>query len=145
MNTWLQGMCRWTGRIVFLCGAIVCLIALAIMFQVWRLTLGFGEYPYRILWFIPVLFLGTWAAYWQLGTFEIGGVGASPVIHGRASWDEALYYCFTSFTALGYGGWSPVPVGWAKWVGAIQPFFGVFFALILSISVARLFTRSIRD
>ncbi len=132
-------------RVCILVARIAYLIALSVLFQVWRLTLGFGEYPYRILWFIPVLFLGTWAAYWQLGTFEIESAGASQVMQGRASWDEALYYCFTSFTALGYGGWSPVPVGWAKWVGAIQPFFGVFFALILSISVARLFTRSIRD
>lgn len=102
--------------------------------QCWRLVLGFGEYPYRILWFAPVLFVGTWIAYWHLGTFE--GVG-------RASWHDALYYCFASFTALGYGQWSPTPTGWAKWVGAVQPFFGIFFALMLSVSVSRLFARAV--
>ena len=141
----LGGICRWTGRIALLSARIVYLAGLVTAFQVWRFGLGFGEYPYRVLWFIPVFFLATWAAYWQLGTFEVAATDASAAVRGRASWDEALYYCFASFTALGYGGWSPVPVGWAKWAGAIQPFFGVFFALILSISVARLFTKSIRD
>lgn len=112
--------------------------------QAWRLGLGFGEYPYRILWFAPVLFTATWLAYWQLGTFETEASNATTTF-GRASWDEALYYCFASFTALGYGQWSPVPVGWVKWAGAVQPFFGIFFALMLSISVARLFARSFGD
>lgn len=119
-------------------------IAFAFLFHTWRLCVGFGEYPSRILFVIPILFIVTWMAYWQLGTFILETTDGSHST-GRPLWDDALYYSLISFTALGYGGWSPEPAGWAKWVGAVQPFIGIFTAVIFSISVARLFQKSKRD
>lgn len=100
--------------------------------------MAYGEEPGRVLVIIVVIFVATWLSYWQFGSFitESGS---------EKSLKTALYYNLVSFTALGYGNWAPEPTGWAKWVGAVQPFIGIFSAVILSIWAARLFDRRNRN
>ena len=110
----------------------------------WKLLLAYGEDPGRVLVIIAAIFVATWLLYWQFGYFVLESDGDN-LPTGRPALTTALYYNLVSFTALGYGSWAPEPTGWAKWVGAVQPFIGIFSAVILSIWAARLFRRRNRN
>ena len=107
---------------------------------VWRWWLGYGESPFRVLFAIALILAVTWLLYWQAGTFLLE---TSEGDHraGRPSWQDALYYSLISFSALGYGSWAPQPLGWARWVGAVQPFFGIISAVALSINLTQRVSR----
>ena len=107
---------------------------------IWRWWLGYGERPWRVLAVIILVLTGTWLAYWLLGDFVLN-VAADPPATGHQRWHDALYYSLISFSALGYGGWAPEPTGWAKWIGAIQPFFGIVSAVALSITITQRLRR----
>lgn len=118
--------------------------ASAIFWFAWKLLLAYGEAPGRVLIIIAAVFVATWLLYWQVGCFALESDGENlQTCHTEL--ETALYYSLVSFTALGYGSWAPEPTGWAKWVGAVQPFIGIFSAVILSIWAARLFRRRNRN
>lgn len=100
----------------------------------WRWWLGYGERPFRVLSVIGLILVVTWLLYWQVGTFVLDSSAIGPQT-GRPTSQDALYYSLVSFSALGYGGWAPQPTGWVKWVGAVQPFFGIISAVALSINL----------
>ena len=110
----------------------------------WKLLLAYGEEPGRILIVIAAVFVAIWLLYWQFGYFVLESDGENSQI-GHPALKTALYYSLVSFTALGYGSWAPEPTGWAKWVGTVQPFIGIFSAVILSIWATRLFRRHNRN
>ena len=107
---------------------------------VWRWWLGYGERPERVVLTATVALVGTWLGYWQLGMFVIDSGPESTSI-GQLPWDSALYFSLVSFSALGYGSWAPEPVGWAKWVGAVQPIVGITSVVALSISLTQRVNR----
>lgn len=98
--------------------------------------LGYGERPLRVLTVVGLILVVTWLLYWFAGTFVLDAPRYS-YITGRPSYQEALYYSLISFSALGYGSWALEPTGWARWVGAVQPFFGIVSAVALSISITQ--------
>jgi hypothetical protein len=106
---------------------------------VWRWWLGYGERPSRVLVIVALILGSTWILYWQVGTFVLDP-GAKPPITGQATWQDALYYSVVSLAALGYGGWVAEPVGWARWVGALEAFVGIISAVALSITLTQRIT-----
>ena len=107
---------------------------------VWRWWLGYGERPFRVLSVVALILVLTWLLYWQVGTFVLDSPEGIPRT-GHATWEDALYYSLVSFSALGYGNWAPQPTGWAQWVGAVQPFFGIISAVALSINLTQRISR----
>ena len=103
---------------------------------IWKRWLGYGERPFYVLAVIGLILLITWLLYWQVGTFVLDSLN-DPVKTGHPSYQDALYYSLISFSALGYGSWALEPTGWAKWVGAVQPFFGIISAVALSINLTQ--------
>lgn len=103
---------------------------------IWRRWLGYGERPFNVLAVIGLILVITWLLYWQVGTFKLDPVN-DPLEIGQPSYQDALYYSLVSFSALGYGSWALEPTGWAKWVGAVQPFFGIISAVALSINLTQ--------
>ena len=103
---------------------------------VWKWWLGYGERPLRVLTVIGLILVATWLLYWLAGTFVLDAPRHS-YITGCPSYQDALYYSLISFSALGYGSWAIEPTGWAKWVGAVQPFFGIISAVALSINLTQ--------
>ncbi len=94
-----------------------------------RAFFGYGEKWWNILlWMIAVIF-GFAAAYYFRGSFS------------SSSFLDTLYYSAASFTALGYGNWAPEPTGWAKYVGAIEAFMGVFMMALILVTFVRKWTR----
>ena len=85
---------------------------------------------------MALFLVGTWLSYWLLGTFVVDPT-VDPPKTGHASWNNALYYSLVSFSALGYGDWSPEPTSWVKWVGACQPFVGIISPVALSITLTQ--------
>ena len=102
--------------------------------------MGYGERAERVLGVVVLILIVTSVLYWQFGTFDLD---PKPVVveSGSPSWDDALYYSLISFTALGYGSWAPEPLGWAKWLGAVQPFIGIISAVALSINLTQRVSR----
>lgn len=105
-----------------------------------RLWLGHGERPGRVLLVAILVLVVTWLLYWQVGTFVLDPQAAPPIV-GRPSLHNALYYSLASFASLGYGGWVATPLGWARWVGAMQSFVGIFSAVFVSVTVGQRITR----
>ena len=106
----------------------------------WEWWFGYGEQPFRVFIVVLVVLISTWLAYWQFGNFVLDDGIKAPAV-GQPTWRDALYYSLASFSALGYGSWVLQPTGWAKWLGAVQPFVGIISAVALSISIARRITR----
>jgi hypothetical protein len=104
----------------------------------WEWWLGYGERPIRVLVLALLILVTTWILYWQLGTFVLDSGGGNA---GQPTWQNALYYSLISFTALGYGGWVPQPVGWAQWVGVAESFLGIFSVVFFSIALTLRITR----
>jgi hypothetical protein len=100
------------------------------------LWLGHGEHPGRVLLVAVLVLAVTWLLYWQLGTCVL-----DPDKVGRPTWRNALYYSLVSFGSLGYGGWVATPLGWARWVGAMESFLGIFSAVLFSVTLAQRITR----
>lgn len=107
---------------------------------VWRGWLGYGERYFNVLATVAVILVLTWLLYWQAGIFVLDQSVSPPQI-GRPPWQDALYYSLVSFSALGYGSWSPQPTGWSQWVGAVQPFFGIISVVALSINLTQRMRR----
>lgn len=107
---------------------------------VWRWWLGYGERPFRVLLVVAVILMSTWLLYWQVGTFVLE-LGLESPATGQPTWQDALYYSVVSLAALGYGGWVSEPVGWARWVGAAEAFFGIISVVALSITLTQRVTR----
>jgi len=80
----------------------------------------------------------TWLLYWQVGTFVLD---PERLTVGHPSWRNALYYSLASFASLGYGGWVATPLGWARWVGAMESFLGIFSAVFFSVTLGQRITR----
>ena len=93
-----------------------------------------------MIFIVAVFLVGTWLSYWKLGTF-VNECGTRSTSIGQLTWDSALYFSLVSFSALGYGSWVPEPVGWAKWVGAVQPIVGITSVVALSVSVTQRISR----
>jgi len=128
-----------TARFLFLA---IPLVSYNLVMQelVWRWWLGYGERPFRVLSVVALILVLTWLLYWQVGTFVLDSPEGIPRT-GHATWEDALYYSLVSFSALGYGNWAPQPTGWAQWVGAVQPFFGIISAVALSINLTQRISR----
>ena len=107
---------------------------------IFRFGLGYGERPGRVLLLLTAILVVPWLTYWQGGAFVLD-VRCPSVQTGHPSWSDALYYSLVSLSALGYGSWAPQPVGWARWVGAVQPILGIIGAVALSISIAQRIRR----
>lgn len=90
---------------------------------------GYGERPSRVVTSAVLVVSGLATAYYLWGSFS-----------SSSFWDT-LYYSAVSFTALGYGNWSPQPTGWAKGAGAAEAFAGVFMIALFLITFTRKMTR----
>lgn len=86
---------------------------------------GYGEKPFRVVASAVVVVFGMAAIY-----------SASAL-----TFLDSLYYSAASFTALGYGLWTPTPEGWVKALGAIEAFIGVFLIALFLITFVRKMTR----
>ena len=97
--------------------------------NVFRLLYGYGERPWRVVASALGVVFGLALVHWLFGTVAGGG------------WD-ALYYSAVSFTALGYGQWSPEPQGWAgRFLGSGESFMGVFMMALFLVTFTRKMTR----
>lgn len=105
-----------------------------------RRYLGYGERPVRVLFIAILVFSASAVAYWLAGSFVVDP-NVSPPITGRPEIQDAIYYSLVSFVALGYGSWTPQPVNWAQWAGAIESVLGVFSVVFFSITFAQRITR----
>lgn len=112
----------------------------SLLWLAYKWWFGYGEQPARLLIIFTIVFVVIWMLYWQFGSFASSPEG-EVLRFGRTTLKEALYYSLVSFTALGYGGWVTEPTGWAKWVGAVQPFFGIITAVVLSLSISQVLRR----
>jgi len=121
-------------------GIPIFLYGLVFQELIWRWWLGYGEKPGRVLIVVFLILVVTSVLYWQFGIFLLDSPHG-PQQTGHPSWQNALYYSLVSFSALGYGNWAPQPVEWAKWVGAVQPFFGIISAVALSINLTQRISR----
>ena len=90
---------------------------------------GYGEKPERVVIWATTIIFGLAAAYFFWGTFN------------SSSFLDSLYYSAASFTALGYGSWAPQPTGWAKAMGAVEAFIGVFSMALFLVTFTRKMTR----
>ena len=90
---------------------------------------GYGEKPERVVVSALVIIFGLAIAYHLFGSFNT-----------FSFWDK-LYYSAISFTAVGYGNWAPQPTGWAKGMGAIEAFIGVFMMALFLVTFTRKMTR----
>jgi hypothetical protein len=82
----------------------------------------------------------TWLLYWQVGTFVLDPEVTPPIV-GSPSLPNALYYSLASFASLGYGGWVSAPLGWARWVGAMESILGIFSAVFFSVTLGQRIAR----
>ena len=94
-----------------------------------RLLCGYGERPERVGVSAAVVIFGLALAYFLLGSFI------------SSSFLDTLYYSVVSFVALGYGSWAPQPIGWAKYMGAIEAVLGVFMMALFLVTFTRKMTR----
>ena len=104
------------------------------------LWLSHGERPDGVRLVAIVVPAVTLLLYGEAGTFVLDP-DTVPSAVGRPTWRNALYYSLASFASLGYGGWVPTLLGWARWVGAVEAFFGIIWAVALSISLTQRITR----
>jgi len=93
------------------------------------LICGYGERPLRVIGWAATVVFGLAAVYYFWGSFS-----------SSSFWDT-LYYSAASFTALGYGQWAPQPTGWAKIMGAVEAFIGVFTMALFLITFVRKLAR----
>jgi len=57
---------------------------------------------------------------------------------------KSLYFSAISFTALGYGAWvliNGIDLGWPKYIGGVEAFFGVFLLALFLTTFTRRWTR----
>jgi hypothetical protein len=101
-----------------------------IISKLFSLLCGYGEKPERVGISATVIILGLALVYYLLGSF-----GSS------ISFLNSLYYSAVSFVALGYGTWVIEPVGWAKYVGALEAGIGVFMMALFLVTFTRKMTR----
>lgn len=94
-----------------------------------RLLCGYGEQWWKVVIWAASVVVGLAAIYYFWGSFS-----------SSSFWDT-LYYSAASFTALGYGQWAPQPIGWAKYMGAIEAFIGVFSMALFLVTFTRKMTR----
>jgi hypothetical protein len=106
---------------------------------VW-LWLGHGVRPGRVLLVAILVLAGTSLLYWQVGTFVLDPDMAPPIV-GHPSLRNAFYHSLASFASLGYGGWVATPLGWVRWVGAMESFVGVFSAVAFSVTLGQRINR----
>lgn len=102
--------------------------------------LGYGERPFQVLAVLAGVVGVTTVLYWPFGTFVLNPDMSPPTI-GHPPWSHALYFSLASVSALGYGSWMPEPLGWARWLGAVEPFFGIISAVALSITLTQRIAR----
>lgn len=141
--------CRPLGRFLGFLGGVAAatgtalgggLYFLFVQRLVVRLWLGHGERPGRVLLVAILALVATWLLYWQVGTFVLDSDAVPPTV-GGPSWRNALYYSLVSFASLGYGSWAPTPLGWARWVGALESVLGIFSAVFVSVTIGQRITR----
>lgn len=90
---------------------------------------GYGEKPERVAISAAVIIFGLATAYYFGGTFN------------SSSFLSSLYYSVVSFVALGYGNWVTEPIGWAKYMGAVEAATGVFMMALFLVTFTRKMTR----
>ena len=90
---------------------------------------GYGEKPERVVISAAVVIFGLAVAYYFWGAFS------------ASSFLDKLYYSVVSFVALGYGNWAPQPIGWAKYMGAVEAVIGVFMMALFLVTFIRKMTR----
>lgn len=93
------------------------------------LLCGYGESPWQVFASAAAVVLGLGLVYFAIGTLEPG------------TFLNSLYYSAISFTALGYGKWTPEPIGWVKGLGAFEAFVGVFMMALFLITFTRKMMR----
>ncbi len=94
-----------------------------------RFLYGYGERPERVIGWAAAVVFGLALVYLLPGVLTGGLL-------------SALYYSAVSFTALGYGDWSPEPQGWAgRFLGAGESFMGVFMIALFLVTFTRKMTR----
>ncbi len=96
---------------------------------IYWLLCGYGEKTFRVAVSAAIIILGLAVAYYFWGSFN------------TSSFWDTLYYSAVSFTALGYGKWAPQPTGWAKGMGAVEAFIGVFTIALFLVTFVRKMTR----
>jgi drug/metabolite transporter (DMT)-like permease len=93
-----------------------------------------------VLFVAIVILVGTAITYWLGGDFALDPK-ASPPLTGHPEIQDAIYYSLVPFVALGYGSWTLEPLGWTRWVGAVESVLGIFSVVFFSITFAQRITR----
>lgn len=93
------------------------------------LLCGYGERPWQVFVSAAAVVLVLASIYFAIGTLT------------PSTFPHSLYYSMVSFTALGYGSWTPEPTGWVKWLGACEAFVGVSMIALFLVTFTRKMIR----
>ena len=96
---------------------------------------GYGERPLRIC-FAAAFVVLFFTALFFLAPESPKSDWTSP----SRLWD-CFYFSLVSFTTMGYGGWVEAPGPWARHLGAIESFIGLFVTAMFLVTFTRRWTR----
>ncbi len=96
---------------------------------------GYGERPFRICFAAALVVLSFTAAF-----FLAPGPSAAEWMTLSRLWD-CFYFSLVSFTTMGYGGWVEAPGPWARHLGAVESFLGLFVTAMFLVTFTRRWTR----
>ncbi len=112
-----------------------------IVSKVVDLFCGYGEDPLRVVTFSIALIFTCALTYFALDT-----TSAHPIYEGVTGWKyylfeffNALYFSVVTFTTLGYGDISPV--GFARFIAALEAFLGSFTMALFVVVFVKKMTR----
>ena len=97
---------------------------------------GYGERPFRICIVASVVIVSFAVFYFFCP--DSAGVGSGDIL--SRVWG-CFYFSLVSFTTLGYGGWVDHPSAWARGVGGIESFIGLFITAMFLVTFTRKWSR----
>jgi tetratricopeptide (TPR) repeat protein len=98
-----------------------------------RLVWGYGEKPFRVVFFGGFVIFFSALAYWSAGLANVGGAIRPIDLY------EAFYLSGVTFSTLGYG--DIVPLGWVRWVAILESLSGFLSVPLLVIALTRRYLR----
>lgn len=101
-----------------------------------RLIWGYGERPFQTLGLAVLIILVSAFFYYFSGA--VSGVG---VIQRVNFWDS-LYFSAVTYTTVGYGDY--VPLGWGRFIAAVEALSGILITPLFLISLTRCYLRMYR-
>ena len=97
---------------------------------------GYGERPSRIC-FVAGGVILAFAVFYFFSP-DPAGLGSGGLL--SRVW-SCFYFSLVSFTTLGYGGWVDHPSSWARGIGGIESFIGLFITAMFLVTFTRKWSR----